>query len=211
MSRAPPECAQPGRTRDEPGLGGFEPAAAANLVYHRAVPIYEFYCSDCHRLFSFLSRAVNTEKRPACPRCGRAELARQASAFAISKGRKEPEASKPGMPEIPGLDEARLERAMAEMEREAGGMDEDDPRQAARMMRRLFDASGMPMGSGMQEALRRMEAGEDPESVEAELGDVLAEDPFAAAAAGEVEPKGSLARLRRRVLPPSVDPNLYDL
>ena len=53
------------------------------------MPIYEFYCRHCHRVFNFLSRAIDTEKTPACPRCGDAGLARRASAFAISKGRKE--------------------------------------------------------------------------------------------------------------------------
>ena len=74
------------------------------------------------------------------------------------------------------------------------------------MMRKLFDASGLSMGSGMEEAIRRMEAGEDPDQIEAEMGDILEqEDPFAA------RPKGTVKDLRRRYLPPSVDKTLYDL
>ena len=35
------------------------------------------------------------------------------------------------------------------------------------------------MGKGMQEALERMEAGEDPEKIEEEIGDILEEEePF---------------------------------
>ncbi len=45
-------------------------------------------------------------------------------------------------------------------------------------MRRLFEATGMPVGAGMEEALRRMESGEDPEKIEEEMGDVM-EDPLA--------------------------------
>ncbi len=63
------------------------------------------------------------------------------------------------------------------------------------------------MTGGMEEALKRMEAGEDPEKIEAEMGDVSEEDPFTAEAAG----KKSLKGLRRGPLPPSVDPNLYEL
>lgn len=28
------------------------------------MPIYEFYCSDCHAIFNFLSRQMNISKRP---------------------------------------------------------------------------------------------------------------------------------------------------
>src|SRR3972149_3048437 len=42
-----------------------------------AMPIYEFYCRPCHRVFSFLSRAVDTARTPSCPRCGAPELVRR--------------------------------------------------------------------------------------------------------------------------------------
>jgi putative FmdB family regulatory protein len=180
------------------------------------MPIYEFYCSECHRIFSFLSKSVDTAKLPACPRCGRATLTRRVSSFAISKGRKE-EASRAAEPDIAGLpsgmDEARLEQAMATLSREAEGMNEEDPRQGAQLMRRLFEATGMPVGEGMEEALRRMESGEDPEKIEEEMGDVM-EDPLAlegSASPESQESKRALRGLRRRVLPPSVDPELYDM
>jgi hypothetical protein len=40
-------------------------------------------------------------------------------------------------------------------------------------MRRLAEASGEPITPTMEEMLRRMEAGEDPETLEEELGDQL--------------------------------------
>lgn len=164
------------------------------------MPFYEFYCTDCHTVFKFFSRRVNTEKRPACPKCGQPELERRPSRFAISRGRSE-EAG-----EMPDVDEARMERALASMAGEMEGLDEEDPQAAARMMRRLFHASGMRMGPGMEEAISRMEAGEDPDQIEAELGDVLeSEDPFAPGAGGGVK------ELRRRYLPPKVDEELYEL
>ena len=178
------------------------------------MPIYEFYCSHCHRVFNFLARAVDTDKTPACPRCGREDLARKVSAFAISRGRKEE--PKPDAPE-PGFDEARLERAMQALAGEMDSLDENDPRQGAHLMRKLFDATGMPVGGGMEEALRRMEAGEDPEKIEEDMGDLLEDDPFGGLLGGEgdeMDPeagkKKSLGRLRR-MLPPSVDPELYEM
>lgn len=174
------------------------------------MPIYEFYCPHCHRVFNFLSRTVNTEKVPPCPRCRRGDLARRVSPFAISKGRKEQAAKPPG--KEGGLDEARLERVMESMAGEIESIDENDPRQGARFMRRMFEAAGLPVGGGMEEALRRMESGEDPEKIEAEMGDVFEEDPFGPP--GEKEPAEAgrgLAGLRRRLLPPSVDPELYEM
>ena len=177
------------------------------------MPIYEFYCGRCHRLFNFLSRSVDTTKKPACPRCGQPKLSRRVSLFAISKGRKEAPAG--GAPEgMPGMDDARLEKAMEALAGEAEGLNENDPRQAARLMRKLFGATGMPMKGGMEEALKRMEAGEDPEKIEQEMGDVFEEDPLgddspfpaAEAASGA---RGS--RSLRRILPPSVDPGFYEM
>jgi putative FmdB family regulatory protein len=165
------------------------------------MPIYEFYCVDCHTVFNFFSRRINTEKQPNCPRCGRPRIDRRLSTFAISKGRRED--AEDGLADI---DDDRMERALAAMAGEMENVDEEDPRGAARMMRKLFDASGLSMGSGMEEAIRRMEAGEDPDQIEAEMGDILEhEDPFAPKATGTIKD------LRRRYLPPSVDKTLYDL
>jgi len=169
------------------------------------VPIYEFYCAWCHRVFSFLSRAIDTGKQPACPKCKQAGLQRRASAFAISKGRPDkPEAE--GGESFPDLDDGRLEELMGSLAKEAEGLDEDDPRQQARLMRKLFGATGMPLGAGMEEALKRLEAGEDPEAVEQEMGDVFEGDPT-----GVGRERGPTLRRLRRQLPPSVDPTLYEM
>jgi putative FmdB family regulatory protein len=178
------------------------------------MPIYEFYCRSCHRVYSFLSRAVNTDKTPVCPRCAAADMSRRASAFAISKGRKEE--PKPEAPPGPDLDETRLEQAMEALAGDMDSIDENDPKQGARLMRKLFSATGLPVGSGMEEALRRMESGEDPEKIEEQMGDVFEEDPFGGLLGGEgkdadpEEAKKGLGRLRR-MLPPSHDPELHEM
>ncbi len=170
------------------------------------MPIYEFYCGPCHRIYNFLSRTINTTAAPDCPRCGAKGLTRRPSAFAISKGRQEESTGGPeDLP--PGFDESKLMKLVEELGPEAENVNEEDPRQAARMMRRLFEATGLPVGSGMEEAIRRMEAGEDPEQVEQELGDALEADPFT----GGSEAKKPTLRSLRRLLPPSVDSQLYEL
>jgi hypothetical protein len=72
-------------------------------------------------------------------------------------------------------------------------------------MRKLTDMTGLELGPGMQEALKRMEAGEDPDAIEAEMGDLLeAEEPFALA------DKKATAGGRKRSAP-ARDETLYDL
>ena len=85
------------------------------------MPIYEFYCADCHTVFNFLARKPDTRKRPCCPKCGRPRLERRVSPFATSKGRSEP-AGEGDLPD--GIDEARMERVMAEMTQEIDRVDD---------------------------------------------------------------------------------------
>ena len=169
------------------------------------MPIYEFYCRDCHTVFNFLARVPDTDKRPACPGCKRSGLERRVSPFAISKGRPDRADSYDELPE--GFDESRLEGMMAEMAREAEGADEDDPRQMARLMRKLFDGSGMRLGPGMEEAIRRMEAGEDPDKIEEEMGDALEGENETLFESGG----GGLRNLQRRMKAPRVDRTLYEM
>lgn len=137
------------------------------------MPIYEFYCQDCNTIFSFFSRSVNTDRRPDCPKCGKKQLPRRMSMFSVT-GR----ASEEDNEDMP-FDADKMEKAMEMLAGEAENINEDDPRQAAGLMRRLSDMTGVEYGAGMQEALARMERGEDPEQIEAEMGDVLEnEEPF---------------------------------
>ena len=162
------------------------------------MPIYEFYCAKCHMIFNFFSTSVNTEKRPMCPKCHKSELDRRMSVFASPRNQGDEEDAP-----LPDIDESKMEKAMSLLASEAEHMDENDPKQAANLMRKLTDMTGLNLGSGMEEALRRMEAGEDPETIEAEMGDLLeGEEPFAFE-------KKSLKGTRHR--PPAVDDTLYDL
>lgn len=164
------------------------------------MPIYEFYCEDCNTIFNFFSKTINTAKKPKCPVCKTKTLSRQMSAFAFTGKAKEDGE----MDDLP-FDEARMEKAMNMLAGEAENLNEDDPRQAANLMRKLTDMTGMELGAGMQEALKRMEAGEDPDAIEAEMGDLLEdEDPFVIPAK-----KGSAKTAKRAA--PKRDETLYDL
>ena len=75
---------------------------------------------------------------------------------------------------MPDLDDPRMERAMMELEKDMEHLDENNPKHMAHMMRKMKDL--MPPGSMPKEldvAIKRLEAGEDPEKIEEDMGDVL--------------------------------------
>ena len=129
------------------------------------MPIYEFYCEDCNTNFNFFSSRIDTKKRPLCPKCNKRTLERIVSRFSVLRGARETDDIK-----MPDLDEGTLQKAMSFLEQEAKNLNEDDPKQAAHLMRKLLDTTGMNPGPGMEEALRRIEAGADPDQIEKELG-----------------------------------------
>ncbi len=138
------------------------------------MPIYEFFCGDCNTLFSFFSAGINTKKIPACPKCGK-NLEKQLSSFSTIGRVKE--SSEDGMPDF---DEFKMERALGELASEAEKISEEDPKQMANLMRKFSEKSGLDMGDGMEEALRRLGSGDDPEKIEQEMGDILEnKDPLA--------------------------------
>lgn len=164
------------------------------------MPIYEFFCENCNTIFNFFSKTVNTTKRPGCPRCKTKKLSRQVSLFAFTG-----KASEDGDMEDLAFDEGKMEQAMNMLTREADRIDEEDPRQAAGLMRRLSDMTGLKLGPGMDEALSRMERGDDPEQLEAEMGNrLMDEDPF------QLPGKKAAADKTKRPAPDR-DETLYDL
>ena len=162
------------------------------------MPIYEFYCENCNTIYNFFSKFVNTEKVPFCPQCKTVKLKRQMSIFStISRGDGKKE------DDMPPIDEAKMEEAMGLLAGEVEKIDEDDPRQAAMLMRKLSAATGLKLGSGMEEALGRMEAGEDIDKIGEEMGELLEEeDPF-------VLNRKVSGKMRRPK--PQVEEKLYEL
>jgi putative FmdB family regulatory protein len=140
------------------------------------MPIYEFACSKCRRVFSFLSKRVAPDRTPVCPKCGNKKLTKEVSRFAMTKGLKEAAPSADGGDDepMPNMDDPRVARAMSELERDMEHMDENNPKHMAHMMRKMKDI--MPAGSAPKDldiAIKRLEAGEDPEKIEADMGDLL--------------------------------------
>jgi putative FmdB family regulatory protein len=166
------------------------------------MPVYEFYCSDCHTIFNFFSRRVDTTTRPKCPRCGRAKLERKVSRFA-TLGKASAASDAGDLPD--DVDESKLEGLMESLGRQAEGMDENNPRQMAAMMRQMHEATGMPLGDRAEEAIRRMEAGESPDKIEEEMGDIFGEE------GPDIDLPTGKRRKKSRTSAPAVDATLYDM
>jgi putative FmdB family regulatory protein len=142
------------------------------------MPIYEFACPNCRKIFSFLSKRTNPDRLPVCPKCGNKKMAKQMSRFAAPRRAKEPatvgDSGDGNEPSMPDFEDPRIARAMNEMERDMENLDENNPRHMAHMMRKMKDL--MPPGAMPKEmdiAIKRLEAGEDPEKIEADMGDLL--------------------------------------
>ncbi|MCK5850720.1 MAG: zinc ribbon domain-containing protein [Kiritimatiellae bacterium] len=163
------------------------------------MPIYEFYCSKCHMIFNFLSKSINITRTPVCPRCKKRNLKRQISSFAVTSGGNAPD----GPDDMP-FDEQKMERAITELAGDAENINENDPKAAAQLMRKFSKMTGMELGEGMEQAIDRMEAGEDPEQIEADMGSLMEdEEPFILS--------GKKGRGSHAMPPPGRDQTLYEL
>lgn len=175
------------------------------------MPIYEFYCKKTGTIYSFLSqRLIGSGEIPKCPANATYKMERVVSSFSVTGRHREVSDG-----EGPDLDDPRMEAAMAEMERDMSGMDEEnpDPRQMGRLMRKMADLSGEPLDGAMEEMVRKMEEGADLDRLEEEFGDAMDDDGGDGfgdrdEAAGETQLQQLLKRARRRG--PKKDPKLYD-
>jgi len=175
------------------------------------MPIYEFYCKNCHAVYQFFAKRVEPEKIPLCPKHeAHGLLDRQMSRFAMGKpatknagagddighGSGEEGGMPPGGP---NLDDPRIEAKMMDLMSKMESMNENDGRAMGRMMRELASITGEGANDpAMQEAIRRLEAGEDPEKVEAIVADAYGEDALGGPGGGGMGE-------------PSYDGGMYDL
>src|SRR5687767_4813000 len=99
------------------------------------MPIYEFACPQCRVIYNFLSKRVNPERAPVCPKCGNKKLAKQMSRFsALSPSSKSADEAPA---EDATLDEPRMLQAMSELERDMEHLDENNPRHMAHMIKKM--------------------------------------------------------------------------
>ncbi len=188
------------------------------------MPIYEYYCAHNHTVYQFYAKSLAQGKlTPKCPDNPRWPLKRIVSQFAFTGRAQEPKADADQAAGGDPAEDARMEAAMAEMEKEFDSVDENDPRAMARMMRRMSELTGEKIDGEMEEVVRKLEEGVDPEALEDRLGGAEGEgggedDPYGmgggpgGAPKTEQEKKEARMRwkLRRATTAPRRDPKLYD-
>lgn len=139
------------------------------------MPIYEFYCPQNNTVYQFLARSLaHRDKVPSCPDNPDFKLQKQISRFAIIGKAKEESENDP----FAGLDDAKMDALMADMEGEMGAMDDNnpDPRQLGSFMRKMTDLMGDKTPPELREMVKRLESGEDPEKLESDFGDVMGDE-----------------------------------
>lgn len=109
------------------------------------MPIYEFKCSDCGRLTSVFTRAVDSPITAACDHCGSKKLQKTLSKFAYHK-------SEADILRDYGSEPKRLE-------------DYKDPRQIGRWTERKFEEFGMEVPKEARKMIDAAREGEFPEPV----------------------------------------------
>lgn len=181
------------------------------------MPIYEYYCQDNHTVYQFYAKTLAQGRTiPRCPDNPSFRMRKLISAFAITRGGPDaPPAD--AAPNAAPAEDARMEQALGAMEQEFSAVDENDPRAMARMMRRMSELTGERIDGEMEEVVRKLEEGADPESLEDQLGggpedaeggpEGMDGPPPAGTAA---EPKAGRHRYRVRRTAPRRDPRLHD-
>jgi hypothetical protein len=164
--------------------------------------VYQFYAKTLAQ-----GRTV-----PPCPDNPKYLMRKVVSSFAVTKGGKSEDA--PAAPAPVGGDaaeDARMEAAMGAMEQEFASVDENDPRAMGRMMRRMAELTGEKIDGEMEEVVRKLEEGAEPDTLEEALGGGAGDDP-AGDGAGHIpaDPKEARHRFRARATAPRRDPKLYD-
>jgi hypothetical protein len=132
------------------------------------MPLYEYYCPDNHTVYQFYAKTLAQGRTiPRCPDDPKYRMERMISTFAIASGGKSEPESAAGPEAADASGDARMEVAMGAMEKEFSSVDENDPKAMARMMRKMSELTGETIDGEMEEVVRKLEEGADPESLEA--------------------------------------------
>ncbi|MSU50320.1 MAG: FmdB family transcriptional regulator [Opitutus sp.] len=188
------------------------------------MPIYVYYCQDNHTVYQFYAKTLAQGRTtPKCPANAKYAMRKLVSAFAVTSGGNKDDSAPPPTPATGGdpAEDARMEAAMGSMEKEFAGVDENDPKAMARMMRKMSEMTGEKIDGEMEEVVRKLEEGADPDSLEDQMGggDEAGggmDDPYGEGmgqggpGGPPPDPKEPRHRFRIRNTAPARDPKLYD-
>jgi putative FmdB family regulatory protein len=125
------------------------------------MPIYEYRCKNCQRRFSVFWRTFSAadHDKVICKRCGSHKITRLVSRVRVLRS-----------------EESRMENLSDPSS--WGDLDENDPKSMGRFMRKMIKELGDEaddLGPEFEEVVDRLESGQDPESIEKDMPDLLGE------------------------------------
>lgn len=122
------------------------------------MPTYDFICNACAKRFDvFLTYSEYGKKTVHCVFCNSADVRRRMTKVRIAK-----------------TQEQRLESMAGEFENFAGL--DSDPKALGAMMKRMGQEAGEDLPAGFGEVVDRLEAGQQPDEIEAALPDLGADN-----------------------------------
>jgi putative FmdB family regulatory protein len=125
------------------------------------MPTYDYICNNCDQRFDvFMTFAEYGKKKISCSHCGSKKVRRKMTKVRIAKS-----------------EESRMEA----MESDFSGIEnmDDDPKEMARMMKKMGNEMGEELPPEFNEVVDRLESGQSPDEIESaipDLGDVGADD-----------------------------------
>lgn len=125
------------------------------------MPTYDFICNNCNERFDvFLTFSEYGKKKVSCMHCKSKDVRRRMTKVRISK-----------------TEEGR----MSSMADDFGGFEgmEDDPKEMARMMKKMGTEMGEELPPEFNEVVDRLESGQSPDEIESaipDLGNLGADD-----------------------------------
>jgi len=144
------------------------------------MPIYEFFSPAKGKIYSFFARSSDyADKIPLCPDGKHFKMKKLLSGFSITGQKSETEID-PGSDDnaesdnpFANMNEAQSAKMMKELEGAVGGMDDEnpDPKQMGALMRKMCAMTGEKMDENMEEVVRRLEEGTDPDELEDRMSD----------------------------------------
>jgi hypothetical protein len=182
------------------------------------MPIYEFFSPNTNKIYSFYSRTMSIGNHvPVCPDGKNYKMKKIISGFSITGGnggeenlQDDMEGSNEADP-FSKLSEAQTANVMKEMEKAVGGMDDEnpDPRQMGSLMRKMCEMTGEKMDDAMEEVVRKLEEGTNPEELEAKMEGFMGEEnndcELSENASSNAKTKNKIRRFLVR------DPMLYEM
>jgi len=116
------------------------------------MPAYDYRCASCRRrvTLTYKTYAAYDQAIPVCPNCGSKDLTRVIGRVAIAKSEDRRFGN--------DADDSALDE-----------LAEADPTTLGRYMRRLSSEAGEDLGDEFNEVVDRLEKGESPESIEANM------------------------------------------